>query len=306
MRFIAIGLRAGVVAGLLSMAGAVWAAPDLNESYTALKDAVDKKDVAKVKTLSAETAKEAKELAGEAQPSDAGQMEAWKGRQQFAKEAGDYASYALAISAIQATDPAVTIDLVNTLIAQNPKSEQIDSAAPYYLAALGKEGTAKAVAGANKILAGRPEDEYALDTVARNWSAPGSALTAANRLISVMGKKEKPEGMSDADWQKNKNEMLGSAYTSAGVIEAGQSRFAEADRSLKAALPLIAGNNAMLSYAYYYLGLSNYQMGKLTGDKAKMQTGIQYTEKSAGIGGPMQGQASNNVAIMKREISTRR
>ena len=48
--------------------------------------------------------------------------------------------------------------------------------------------------------------------------------------------------MSEADWHKTKNDMLGSAYVSAGVLQAGASRWADADRDLKTALPLVAGN----------------------------------------------------------------
>ena len=290
------------VIGLLALGGLVWAA-DLKDTYGSLKDAFEKKDYAQVKALAAETAKEAQDLSKEAQPSDASQMDAWKGRQQFAKEAEEYAEYALAVSASQASDPAITIQLTDALIAQDPKSDQIDTAAPQYLAALGKQGAAKAAAGANKILAGRPENEYALDAVARNWSSPGPALAAANKLVGVIGRKKKPESMSEADWQKTRNDMLGSAYVSAGVLQAGASRWADADRNLKAALPLVGGNSTMLSYAYYYLGVSNYQMGKLTADKSKMQTGIQYTEKAVSTAGPMQGQASNNAQIMKREMA---
>ena len=287
------------VIGLLAFGGLVLSA-DLNDSYKALKDAFEKKDYAQVKTLAAETAKEAEALAKEKQPAEAGDVEGWKSRQQFAKEVQDYVEYSLAVSATQAGDPAITIDLTEALIALDPKSEQIDIATPQYLAALNKQSPAKAIAAANKILVGRPENEYALDAVARNWSAPGPALTAANRLIAVMGRKKKPEGMSDADWQKTRNDMLGSAYMSAGIIQAGQSRYADADRNLKAALPLVGGSST--SYIYYYLGVSNFQMGKLTTDKAKMTTGLQYTEKAAGIAGPMQTQASNNAAIMKREL----
>src|SRR5579862_7951481 len=290
------------VIGLLAFSGLVWSA-DLNDSYKNLKDAFEKKDYAQVKALSAETAKEAQELAKEKQPADAGEMDAWKGRQQFAKEAQDYAEYALAVSATQATDPAVTIDLTETVIAQNPKSEQIDIATPQYLAALGKQSPAKAIAGANKILVGRPDDEYALDALARNWTSPGPALTAANKLIGVVGKKKKPEGMSDADWQRSRNDLLGNAYMSAGIIQAGSNRYADADRNLKAALPLVSGNSTMLSYAYYYLGVSNYKKDKLTADKSKMLAGVHYSEKSVSTGGPMQGQASNYVAIMKREMA---
>ena len=290
------------VIGLLAFSGLVWSA-DLSDSYKALKEAFEKKDYAQVKALSTETAKEARELAKEKQPTDAGELEAWKGRQAFAKDAEDYAEYALAVSATQAGDAAVTIDLTEALIAQDPKSEQIDIATPQYLAALSKQSPAKANAAASKILVGRPDNEYALDAVARNWGSPGPALAAANRLIGLMGRKKKPEGMSDADFQKTRNEMLGNAYMSAGIIQAGSNRYADADRNLKAALPLVGG--ASTSYIYYYLGVANYQMGKLTTDKAKMATGLQYTEKAAGIGGPMQGQASSNAAIMKREMGGR-
>ena len=109
--------------GLLALSGMVWAAPDLNESYTSLKEAVDKRDVAQVKALSAKTAKEALELAAEAQPAEAGAVEAWKARVQFGKDAQDYSEYALAITAIQAGNDAATIDLTETLMAQNPKSK---------------------------------------------------------------------------------------------------------------------------------------------------------------------------------------
>src|ERR1700680_387761 len=98
------------VIGLLAFSGLVWPG-DLSDSYKALKDALKKKDCDQVKALAAETGKEAQELAKEKQPADAGELDAWKGRQQFAKEAQDYAEYALAVSATQATDQAVTIDL---------------------------------------------------------------------------------------------------------------------------------------------------------------------------------------------------
>src|ERR1017187_6526227 len=127
-----------VVIGLLAFSGLVWSA-DLNDSYKGLKDAFEKKDYAQVKALAAETAKEAQELAKEKQPADAGEVDSWKGRQQFAKEAQDYAEYSLAVSASQATDPAVTIELTEALIAQNPKSEQIDAVTFQYLAVLNQQ-----------------------------------------------------------------------------------------------------------------------------------------------------------------------
>ena len=292
------------VVGLLVLSGTVWAAPDLAETFNSLKEAVEKKDVPKVKTLAPQTLKEAAELAKEPQPSEPAALENWKARQQFAKDAQSYTSYAYAVTASQATDPAVTIELAEALIAQDPKSESVDTVASVYLAAMAKGGPAKAIAGANKILAGRPENEDALYAVASNGlsSAPGQALTAAQRLVAVMQKKQKPENMSQADWDKRKAAMMGAGYTFAGVVSGAQNRYAEADRNLKAALPLIAGNSTMLSYAYYYLGLANFQMGKLTADKSKMNAGADYTTRAAATPGPMQGAASNNVQVMRREL----
>jgi hypothetical protein len=299
-------MRTAVV-GLIVLSGMVWAAPDLNESYNSLKAAVDKKDVAQVKALAAQTAKEAKEVATETQPADPSAVDAWKGRQKFAKDAETYSEYALSVSAIQASDPAVTIDLVNTLIAQNPKSQYLDECASSYLTALSKQGSAQVITGANKILAGDPDNEDALYALASNSlsSSPSTALTAANKLVAAMRSKPKPENVSEADWNKRKDAMMGAGYYFSGVIEASQRKWVNADRSLKAALPLISGQPAMLGPAYFYLGVANYQLGKLTSDRSRMQAGIQYTEKAAGIAGPMQSQAANNVAAMKREAGVR-
>lgn len=292
------------VIGLLALSGTVWAAPDLAETFTSLKEAVEKKEAAKIKTLVPQTLKEADDTLKEAQPSEAAAVENWKARQQFAKDAQSYVSYAYAVTASQSTDPAVTIEMAEALMALDPKADAVDQVASVYLAATAKGGPAKAIAGANKILAGRPENEDALYAVASNGltSAPGQALAAAQKLVAVMQKKQKPENMSQADFDKRKTAMMGAGYTFAGVVSGAQNRYAEADRNLKAALPLIAGNSTMLSYAYYYLGLANFQMGKLTSDKAKMGVGADYTSKAASTPGPMQGLASNNVQVMRREL----
>ena len=135
-------------------------------------------------------------------------------------------------------------------------------------------------------------------------TAPGASLTAANKLVAVMRTKAKPEGTPDADWDKKKSSMTGAGYYFAGVVSASQQRWADADRNLKAALPLIGGQPAMAGPAYFYLGFANYQLGKVTQDKARMLTGIKYIDQSAGMGGPMQAQAATNSAAMKREMAT--
>ena len=61
----------------------------------------------------------------------------------------------------------------------------------------------------------------------------------------------------------------------------------------------------MLGTTYFYLGLANYQLGKLTQDRTKVQAGLKYSQQAAAIPGPMQGQASTNVAAMSKELGGR-
>ncbi len=268
----------------------VWAAPDLNDTFSSLKSAVEKKDVAAVKTLAPQTAKEADAIMGQA--------DATADVKEFAKGAGEYSEYALSLLAAQGGDDKATIELTELLLAQNPKSKHVDTAAAAYLSALQKQGAAKASAGAQKIVAGRPENEDALYTLA---SSNGSYAT---KLVSVMRTKAKPEGVSDADWQKKKDFMTGSGYYFAGINAATRQAWGESDRNLKSAEPLIRGNSQMLGIAYFYLGLANYQMGKLTQDRTKIQAGLKYSQQSAAISGPMQAQANTNVAAMSKELGT--
>jgi len=275
---------------LLVWSGLIWAAPDLNDTFNSLKDAVEKKDVAKVKELAPQASKEAKAIEGQA--------DAAADVKEFAKGANEYSEYALSIIAAQGGDDAATIELTDLLLAQNNKSKHVDTAAPAYLAALSKQGATKAAAGAQKILAGRPENEDALYTL-----APSNA-SYATKLISVMRAKAKPEGVSDSDWQKKKDFMIGGGYYFAGINAASRQSWGESDRNLKAAEPLIRGNSQMLGIAYFYLGVANYQIGKLTQDRTKVQAGLKYSQQSAAIAGPMQGQANTNVAAMSRELGT--
>jgi len=159
----------------------------------------------------------------------------------------------------------------------------------------------------SKILIGRPDNEYALDAVARNWSSPGPALAAANRLIGVIGRKKKPEGMSDADWQRTKTEMLGSAYTLGGRDPGGTEPICrcrqESEGSLAAGVRQFddAELRVLLSRCFQLPDGQAY--GRQIQDDSRRSIHRQGCRKR---GGPMQGQASSNAAIMKREMATGR
>ncbi len=290
---------------VLALAGGLMA-NDLDDHYAQLKDAQTKKDADAVKKLSVESAKLAKAESVTPQPTDASAVADWKQRMEFAKDVQLFSEYSLASTAI--ADQARAQDLVDTLLELNPKSQYLTLCASSYLQALAAASPEKELAGAQKILTGNPANEDALDALARGYqsSAPDRANGYATRLIAAMKGKAKPEGVTDGDWEKKKGAMLGDGYFIAGATACTKSSWVDCDRSLKAAMPYINKDQRSVGIADFYLGLANYQIGKLTGDRTKIQEGQKYSEQSAAIAGPFQQQAFKNAGAMKTELAAPR
>jgi hypothetical protein len=273
-----------MLAPMLLMAGLV-RADELEDAYTKLKSTVEKKDADAVKADAQATFKLAQVLVNAPQPSDAAAVDNWKQRVEYGKEVVAYTEYALAAVAAE-VEGAKTIELVETLVAQNPKSKYIDTCTQAYLTALGKNGgAAKQMDGMTKIVAGRPDNEVALDALALSLmsKSPDRALVYANRLIKIKG-----PGVADG-------------YYVAGVVNGAKNAWMDCDRDLKAALPLVH-DNYKLGIVYFYLGLANYSLGKQTMDRPRMQAGLKYSQQSAAIAGPMKDQAYHNVLAIQNEL----
>ena len=281
-------------------------ANDLDDAYAKLKDAQTANDSDAVLKLAPATAKLAKaEATG---PKLEGYSDDdWPKRVDFAKGVATLSEYALATAAAQAgLAPAKVIELTDALLAVNPKSTYIGVPSRAYIEALGKMGGVdKQIEGATKIVAASPSDEYALMTLADNLipkNRPDQAFTYAERLITVMKSKAKPEGYSAEDWNRTKSTMLSRGYYDAGVSGCMRQVWKDCDTNLRAALPMIAGQNAMTGPAYFYLGVANYQISKLTTDRTKLQEALKFSQQSAAIAGPMQAQAQQNVTGMTNEL----
>ncbi len=299
------------IAALLtfSLAGFLAAAPDdLDDSYAKLKAAVEKKDPDEVKSSAAETLKLAKALQATPKPAEADAVKDWESRITFGKEVESYTEYSLAFMSEQGLEPAKTIELVDTLIAQNPKSKYLDDiCANAYLAALGKTGgSAKQLEGMAKIVAGRPDNVVALTALVEGYYGKpgGQALNYSTKLIAA-ARKAKPEGLAEGDWEKAKNSALATGYYYGGLIYGQRQAWVDCDKNLTAALPLIAGDQNKTGIADFTLGFCKYSFGKLTNDRPKMQAGAALVEKSAGIKSQMQDTAYKTSLQMKQELAAR-
>jgi hypothetical protein len=304
-----MALRQCGIAILLCAGFGLAVAADLETSLQALKDAQSNKDAAEVKKLAAETIGLAKQAAAAPAPAAEDEKAAWKQSVDYAKSAQLQAEYALLALALQGP-PETTIDLIATLEQQNPKSKYLDDAYPSYFQALTKTGAADKIPEvADKALASLPDNDdlllYVMDR-ARTRNQLDRALTCATRLVSVLSKHPKPEGIAAGDWEKKRTFGLAQGYWTAGVISAEKSRYADADKYLRAALPMIAGNDAQRGPALFYLGVANYQLGKMTLNKAKVLEGAKFSQEASTVQGPLAGQAYKNALLIKDEAAKMR
>ena len=294
---------------LLVGAAAAVRAQDLDASYQSLKDAQAKGDAAAVKKLAAETSALARKAAAEPAPADADEKEAWTKRVEYAKDVDVQTEYALFELALK-SPPATMVDLLAALEAQNPKCKYLDEAYASYLYALSQTGqSAKITAVAEKALANFPENtDLLLVMVNTTFSANQSdrAQAYANRLVAAWSKKTKPEGVAEADFEKQKSTGLSRGYWVSGLVAGQKTQWAAADKNLRAALPYIKGNNAMMAPTLFYLGLANYNLGKMTNSKARILEAAKFSDDCAAITSDYQQQAWRNSANMKAEAGRMR
>jgi hypothetical protein len=292
---------------LLLAAGAPFAiSDDLEDAFQNLKEAEAKKDSALVKKLAAETCALARKAASAPAPADAAEKEAWTHHVAYAKEIETHTEYALLATALQGSNDEA-IDLLSTLEQQNPKSKYLDDAYARYFLALTQTGAASKIqAVAEKAIKNLPDNEDLLMVLAEsayNRKQFDSAISYAERLIAAMNKHQKPEGMAAADWERKKSLALSRGHWIAGLAHSEKTQWYDADKDLRAALPYIKGNDAMMAPALFYLGVANYQLGSMARNRARVLEAATFSTQAAAIKSPLSDQAWRNAQAMKLEAA---
>lgn len=280
---------------------------DLESGYNNLKKAVEaSSDPSQVKKLAVDTCALAREAASEAAPEAGDEKEAWNQRVAHARDVERFTEYALYVTAVK-SPPATTVDLLSTLEQQNPKSKYLDGAYANYIYALHQTGgAAKIVPMAEKAVVNFPDNEDLLLVLTDNAMTRKQndrALAYAERLIAVLNKHPKPDNLSAADWEKKRTAALGRSRWVAGVMHSEKQQYYEADKDLRAALPLVKGNDTMYSSALFYLGIANYQIGSTTRNRALVNEAASFSDQAAKMGGPLADQAWKNAQAMKLEAA---
>ena len=273
-------------------------ADDLDASYNNLKAAEGKKDADAIIKWSAQTSQLAKKAVGN--------PKAEREEVDYAKQVDTYTEYALYLAALQSADPQKVMVLSDSLEKRNPDSQYITMLMEKYaVSARQANALPKAIEFGERAYGRKqfnPDMLLAMADSAMQKQQFDKALTYSTKAVEVMSSQAKPEGYPDADWEKKKTSIIGLGNWMSGVTLSSQNKFAPADKTLRAALPLIKDNQQLMAGALFHLGLVNYKMGQISKNKVQINDAIKFNQQCSAINSPFKDQALKNVKVIKTEF----
>jgi len=206
------------------------------------------------------------------QPPPAGTSpEEWKVQQQqkldSIKDNQAYIEQSLTSAAFQQKDPAKKAALLvrfATMFPDSPTATQALGAAAFSYQQT--QNRPKMLEAANAALAKDPNDLGMLLLLADDYSEKGEQLDKAEayakKAAELCDTAKKPDGVSDADWQKQITLQKGLALSALGQIDLQKKLNPAAVDSLTKAAPLLKSNAAMYARNQYRLGFAYVNLKK--------------------------------------------
>jgi tetratricopeptide (TPR) repeat protein len=156
------------------------------------------------------------------------------------KEIKDPAEYNAYVGAVQQTDPAAKISGLEAFLTQYPNSVMKEDGLELLMGTYQQAGNqAKVIDTANRLLAVNPDSTRALVLLAYNERAGqkwADAKTHAERGLQALTKMTKPDGVSDADFAKQKAQLGGLLNSVAGFSALQTKDYASAQKYLRPAV----------------------------------------------------------------------
>ncbi len=177
--------------------------------------------------------------------------------QQQKKEIKDPAEYNAYVGAIQQKDPAAKISGLEAFLVQYPSSVMKDDALEVLMGAYQQTGNqSKVKETANRLLAADPNNVRALVVLAydeRGAQKWADAKAHAERGLQALPNMPKPDGVSDADFAKQKEQLAEALESFAGFSALQLKDNATAEKDLRAVVeadPNSVDNIYPLALAY--------------------------------------------------------
>jgi tetratricopeptide (TPR) repeat protein len=263
---------------------------DVELAYRALKMAQEKKDSALTVRWSRAAAAAARRVLAAPQDTDTGQR-----RLAMAPQVVVYTAYLSYTDILETANPS-KLEMMDQFLQQGA-SPYTPAVERLYLASWREIDAQKAVGIAEKMIEKDFNNEDALILVAEAYmqrdKEPEKAMTYAARVIALMDQ-PKPEATSDAEWSGKKAVLTGRAHWLIGSLAMQHSKYPQADKSIRLALPYLRSDLRLNSAALFYLGWANYKIGNIP-------DAIRFSQDCAKTRGPFQEQAAKNLAVIRAE-----
>ncbi len=229
--------------------------------------------------------------------------QAGKRRIELARSARIYTDYLAYCEILHIADPTSRVESAQEFLLRRKDSVYRFAAEDLYLEAWRQSGdTRKTVEAAKKILEQNDSNVVALTVVAESYmrteSDPRKLVAYGTRILALLERQPKPEGLTSAEWSKKKALLAARAHWIIGTAAMQQDRFGEADRSIRVALPYLRGDSRMTSAALFYLGWANYRLGKIS-------DAIRFNKECALVQGPYREHAEKNLRAIQAETTAR-
>jgi tetratricopeptide (TPR) repeat protein len=156
------------------------------------------------------------------------------------KEIKDPAEYNAYVGAVQQSDPAAKISGLEAFLSQYPNSVMKEDALELLMGTYQQSNNqAKVIDTANRLLAANPDNARALVLLAYNERATqkwADAKQHAERGLQAVTKMAKPDGVSDADFTKQKAQLSGLLNSVSGFSSLQLKDYASAQKYLRPAV----------------------------------------------------------------------
>jgi tetratricopeptide (TPR) repeat protein len=209
------------------------------------------------------------------------------------KENESYVEQSMLNAANQQKEPAMRAELLvrfSKAFPDSPNAEQAMTMAAF--AYQQAQNRAKMTEVASGVLAKDPDNIGILLLLADDYSEKNEQLDKAEayakKAAALCDAAKKPEGMSDADWQKQNSLQKGLAWSALGQVDLQKKLNAQAVDALTKAAPLLKSNATSYARNQYRLGFAYLNLRKLPEAK-------QALTEAASVDSPYKGPAQEKL-----------
>jgi tetratricopeptide (TPR) repeat protein len=212
-----------------------------------------------------------------------------------ARQANEFEAYKAAVTAKNAAD---RIKLLEEFLKNHPQTQHAgDIEITLFLAYREQGDTAKALAAAEKLVAHNDSREDAMLLVAESYFKsgrdPNLVVSLSKKAIDRLSKAEKPDGITAADWARNKSAELTQANYMIGSVSFQSEKWETADQAFRAALPGLT-DPRFRAEVLNSLGWANYKLKNVS-------DAIKFYIDCTNIPGPFQQAASKTLNTITAE-----